>query len=307
VTAASEPDILAGVERWARERRSPGDGQHVSHIVAGEHEWRVFSTSGTTRDHVQVGLWRRGSDRPCLGEWQLPPALALAWALLVEKDAGPVDVGRCPACVARGGPMEWHRVVGTSMADAHYRITASVGPPWDVAAHRWYPSPDISHGVASRPCPVCNGTGREAIPAARLLLDAASGDATARDLLLVHADQLQARGDPLGELLGLALGPWTGEPTDDIVERRELHINASTSAMVEIEREGFRCDWSGDTGGDGWPYARTVLGHPHTAAALRWLEWLTWGREFEHARQVALHDAIAGSLARPIAPTLPRV
>jgi hypothetical protein len=28
-----------------------------------------------------------------------------------------------------------------------------------------------------------------------------------------------------------------------------------------------------------------MLGHHHTAAALRWLEWLTWAREFEADRK----------------------
>jgi hypothetical protein len=95
MTAASEPDILAGVERWARVR-------------------------GFNRGHAQGVLWHCGlhafgnftiyvPNSFSTPTWSVAPAIALAWALLVETDAGPVDVGRCPACVARGGPMEWEQ------------------------------------------------------------------------------------------------------------------------------------------------------------------------------------------------------
>jgi len=51
-------------------------------------------------------------------------------------------------------------------------------------------------------------------PVGVLLSDAADGDATARDALLVHADKLVADGNPLGELLNWALLLWMREPAD---------------------------------------------------------------------------------------------
>ncbi len=167
---------------------------------------------------------------------EVSPALALAWALLVETDAGPVDVGPCPdAPQCEGG-----------MADSGGET------PWG------YP--------ISIPCPACNGTGRETIPVARLLLDAASGDASARDRLLVHADQLQAEGDPRGELLALALGPWSAP---------------GPTLAAELEASPMPA-----------PCGRNFSG---TAAALRWLEWLTWAREFDAGYAAALSAGIVTS------------
>lgn len=265
MTAASDPDILAGVERWARVRRSAGDGQNVAHIVCDGHEWRVWTGTSIERMHVHVGLWRTGANRNCLGEWQVPPALALAWALLVESDAGPVDVGRCPDCDGRG--------------------------------RFWYDGEDC-HPPGMVECPVC-ASGRKTISAARLLLDAASGDAKAREALLVEADRLAFAGDPIGELLGWALILWTGKPTAPIV----LTFTAATQRdarrqfmahLADDKREGWvLCmlgpSWQGPANRppEEWTAAATSpeRGHPHTAESLRWLEWLTWAREFARARE----------------------
>ncbi len=259
--AASGPeDILRAVERWAR---------------------------------VRGVDFTEPADAPAM------PALALAWALLVETDAGRVDVGRCPACSRRGGPEEWALEVHELGPHPYEnmgrdaRVSLLVSHGWSVehvtvkAPLRSFEGRRICTIRMTRQCPACNVTGRETIPVARLLLDAASGDATALEHLPKHADRLQAEGDPRGELLAWALGPWSGEPVDfgpcdD--DRCEDGMTDSggvtqwdTAAMVRCPA----CKGS----------AR-MLGHPHTAAALRWLEWLTWAREdaapFEAARSAGV-------------------
>jgi hypothetical protein len=294
MTAASDPDILAGVERWARVRgwrrqtRRSGDG------------WN--NSSGQPWDVVPEGdrVWV-GGRRP-YSEHEVSPALALAWALLVETDADPVDVGRCPACVKRGGPTEWRHAFGPPDEAIAWRGYWEKEPtPWATALlfaddRAWQPR--RYHLVGSRPCPVCSGTGRETIPAARLLLDAVSGDATAHGHLAVHADRLQAKGDPRGELLALALGPWSGEPT-----RSEWFYASTeeTSALMVADGwtrgpakvPGVRLTHTGRRVA-AWPFSRPVL--PGTADALRWLEWLTWAREFERERE--FQDERARDIAR---------
>jgi hypothetical protein len=226
--AASEPGILAGLERWARLRG------FVMHSRTGyDRNWK----GGGWSIHVNP-LPPRGSllivpdgVNELMGI-EVSPALALAWALTVETDAASVDVGRCPDCDGRG--------------------------------RFWYDGEDC-HPPGMVECPVCN-SGRMVIAAARLLLDAVNGDARALEYLPKYADRLAFGGDPLGEALGLALGPWAGEPVD----------------FGDCQRcEGCgRVDWGGfdtpaqpDRSSSPCPGCRNgrLLGHPHTAAALAWL------------------------------------
>jgi hypothetical protein len=202
VTAASEPDILAGVERAAKALGI--DAHHGNDAPRG---WRIAKASSNGGVLVMHQGATHHDPAPF---WPVSPAIALAVCLLLASDAGPVDVGRCLDCKGRG---------------------------W-----LWWDGED-AHPPGRIECPVCE-RGRKMVPVARMLLDAVSGDPTALEHLPKHADRLQAEGDPRGELLALALGPWSGEPTDWVrhLERR---------------------DWG-------------EIGHPHTAAALRWLEWLTW-------------------------------
>jgi hypothetical protein len=276
VTAANPADILAGVERWARVRGWCRDQSRTGAYWPASQPWIVEVGQVVT-------IWQ-GATQGARPLFEVSPALALAWALLVETEAGPVDVGRCSAC---GG-------VGTVPGER---------PSWA-----------NPHGEPPEPCG-CYG-GREAIPAARLLLDAAprkfgtsalavygdrpvingieQGDAVARERLLVHADHLQATGDQRGELLALALGPWSGEPVDcgecpDCKGRGLVPGDPPSWANPYGEPpEDCGC-------GDG-----RVVGHPGTADALRWLEWLTWAREFAAEREAqapTLRDEVE-SLAR---------
>jgi hypothetical protein len=279
MTAASDPDILAGVERWARVRDLwMGDGG--CEIVT----WRV----GGSLAGCRIFEYSQRNSR------SVSPALALTWALLVETDAGPVDVGRCPAC--EGKRLEHEREVYSGENAQQLAIAQQAGfeRMGYTAARLWTGEDWVATG--SRLCSTCSGTGREAIPAARLLLDAAprkfgtsalavygdrpvingieQGDAVARERLLVHADHLQAIGDPRGELLALALGPWSGEPADC----GECQACAGMDLRLP-------------DGGGVWTCATCrqhpgrQFGQPGTAPALRWLEWLTWAREFAAERE----------------------
>jgi hypothetical protein len=99
-------------------------------------------------------------------------------------------------------------------------------------------------------CPACTGTGRERTPVAVLLLDAVES-VDAREYLAAHADQLLAAGNPLGELIAWAVRLWM----------KPLRVSDC----------------------DGVTPDSIDLSFAHTAEAVRWLEWLTWGNWFaEH-------------------------
>jgi hypothetical protein len=287
MTAAGDPDILAGVERWARVRDLwMGDGG--CEIVT----WRV----GGSLAGCRIFEYSQRNSR------SVSPALALTWALLVETDAGPVDVGRCRTCRGRECMWTWAQSIRTGL---HF-IAVDEAAGW--REHGWH-AEVVQCGeywrhirAKAKRCPACSGTGRETIPVTRLLLDAASGDAAARAALSVHADHLQATGDPRGELLALALGPWPGEPT-----RFEWFYASTeeTSALMVADGwtrgpakvPGVRLTHAGRRVA-AWPFSRPVL--PGTAPALRWLEWLTWAREFAAGREAqapTLRDEVE-SLAR---------
>lgn len=289
--ASTPADILRAVERWARVRG------FVMHSRTG---YNAYDNKGWGI-HVNP-LPPNGSlliVPPGVNELmgvEVSPALALAFALLVESGAASVDAGRCPSCVARGGPMEWAQREHSGEA-MRLKALGFVGDMerrgWEAALvkrprtkrPRW---PASMVGVASRPCPACTGTGRETLPAERLLLDAA--DPMQYGILLVHADQLQAAGNPLGTLLAWALGPWTGEPTAEAMcSECEGEGYRETGVEHGGMREGYDCP---DCEGRGH-----IPGHPHTAEALRWLEWLTWAREFAAGRQYS-DDTLAAELAR---------
>jgi hypothetical protein len=302
VTAASDPDILAGVERWARAR---GFWRARDTRMGSYDGWNICARD----DFVRVWYGKTELER------EVSPAVALAWALAVETDAAPVDVGWCPVCVKRGGPMEWarsgHRWPGSSFDHNMPSVWCSDGvrtpvPGREVTTCQFG---DVIWWHSVRPCPACNGSGRETIPVARLLLDAASEDTTARERLLVHADHLQAIGDPRGELLALALGPWSGEPT-----RFEWFYASTeeTSALMVADGwtrgpakvPGVRLTHVGRRVA-AWPFSRPVL--PGTADALRWLEWLTWAREFAAERETRQMAATwAAGIGMPPALLAPR-
>lgn len=296
MTAASSSDILRAVERWARAAHR-GDLTVFDDGVWVGHEWRKLS-----------------------------PAIALAWALLVESGAESVDVGRCPACVARSGTRrlattEW-RFIEHERGPHPYAAMAVREALRDFAAEgysvehdeRRAPLPEFEGRVLvsirlARPCPACNGTGRETIPAARILLDAAEPcracddtgtvpagndfaacpDCPARQALRAHADHIQAAAHPLGDLLAWALRLWTGEPTDCGPCPACLGFNPLRRAHGFAEPRCPECSGAG-----------RQLGHPHTAEAVRWLEWLTWARELAAERETQappLRDEVA-ALAR---------
>jgi hypothetical protein len=278
---ATEAEMLAAVEWWARARGF----------------WRGSSSRDDEKPGWHVGLGYRGSTYvwhgPAHGAEARPvyqkqsASVLLAWAILVEIEPPPVDVGPCPDCrstppqtkrarrmkpgqwVAIAEP--WDRAVGSNVG----RIAEkqSKGSSYTV---RWWTGPFASARVewlgvghtkarpdqlreatadeiteARKACPACSGSGRKIVSVPRLLLDSTT-DATDRAELLVYADRLQAAGDPRGDLLAWALGLWMQPLT--------------VAECAEVSPDDI--DHSRD----------------HTGDAVRWLEWLTWGREFERTR-----------------------
>jgi len=229
--AASEAEILLVLDRWARVRGFTLDADPVKHGLS----WGFLLRDG----EIMVWHW---ADDP-LVEHVRSSALALAWALLVESEPPPVDVGPCPKCKGHGAVYEGSALVSWCTG-AVYEASALVS---------WCTACGPGYGL---------GSGRKLTPASRLLLDATT-DAAAREALDVHAEvKLRDRGDPLGELLGWALGLWTGEPSDCgpclLCAQRDKQA-------THARRIGGTIEWSGACPAcDG---CGRQLGHPHTAAA----------------------------------------
>jgi hypothetical protein len=254
MSTATEVEIRAAVERWARVRGFVLYQDPVRHGLA----W------GYAADHVPV-IWQWGEPRSC--SWDPAPAIALAWAILVESEPPPVDVGPCPECKpwwSNGGSRR-----GYTTRESAQRFAADVrGGVYESRSRR-----DGRYSVVWNACPACSGTGRKLSPVPRLLLDATT-DATARAELLVYSDRLQNAGDPRGDLLMWALALWTGEPIDCgpcrlCVQREKQNDHArSIGGEMEWPTECPACSGSG-----------RQFGHLNTGEAVRWLEWLTWARE----------------------------
>jgi hypothetical protein len=299
IAAATEADILDGL---VRHTKASGLYRNADQSRLG---WHVSTFGdGLVRIWLQVEGQHVTRDR----SWTVTAALALAWILTVETDPEPVDVGRCPACVERGGSMEWRVIRWNPHADFP-------GMTWDWAIREIQFPHATPRLHCSRPCPACSGTGRETVPLARLLLDAAQpcspcGDTgmvgeppfktacqicTPRQRLRVHVEQLVGAGHPLGEVVGFALGPWAGEPTETIQRVVTGPTNRDVRDNIEAACDGL-LGWRLEVHpprsqgynicAPEWAAVATYgqPGHPGTAESLRWLEWLTWAREFEAER-----------------------
>lgn len=219
---ATDPEILAAVEAWARARGMMLWQDPVKHGIAWGVNQVASAPAGPTVWHFDKSYGGEGVRQ----YGSLSPLVALAWALAVEADER-VDVGRCPACVARSpkgarklATVEW------GMATAYGRSKPYIDHP------RWHTSDGWTRGWGgrrrkgqslwvqhySRPCPDCNGTGRGTRELASLVLDAAPvrheernlgtwwmapGDPTSIDALTVHAERLMlttlpdAPGEPV--------------------------------------------------------------------------------------------------------------
>jgi hypothetical protein len=268
MTTATEAEILAGVRRWAE-----STGRLARHGNLSPRGWRV--TAATSDGGVLIVLQSPDHREPA-PFWTVSPALALAWAILVESEPPPVDVGRmqCGSCDGKGEYTERSSATG---AEAE-RVRGLERDGWTVDQIGDYASATIV-----RNCKPCNGTGkseqRDTRHAAMLLLDDASGGARAHVHLPKYADRLQAAGDRIGELLMWALELWTGEPIDCgpcrlCAQREKQSGHARASVARWNGRQYPECDGSG-----------RQLGHPHTGEAVAWLDQLTL------ARQAAIDEA----------------
>jgi hypothetical protein len=237
--AATSAEMLAVVRRWARARgylHQPKLSDHNGRRIG----WHV--TTDPLIDGHLVQVWERfGSHALDTKSRLVTPAVALAWALLVESDAAPVYVGKCSAPNCDGIGWYWGYAIGDHETDNRYT------------------------------CDACSGTGDELTPVAVLMLDAATGDERARELLAMHPDKLLADGNPLGMLLTWVLNLWSRESVDmpcstcDTIGTLQLDFITVACPSCSTGRER----------GTG-----RMLGHPHTAEAVRWLEWLLWGNWF---------------------------
>jgi hypothetical protein len=171
-----------------------------------------------------------------LSDCEAPPPVALAWALLVELDAGTVDVGKCqdaPQCedgmVDSGGETPW-------------------GYP--ISIH----------------CPACNGTGRERVQIARAILDTQRDDV--RACLHTEADRLLAAGDPVGLALAWGLRWSDGEGTEDGTGEAIMLLHWLTVARGQAALADFRRAHDALWLDDGEDLPATVIISPEAAARL---------------------------------------
>jgi hypothetical protein len=319
--AASPAEILRAVGRWSLAR-----GFDLDNTGGGPPWW--------------VEVWGNNvsveTPPPAKGFWMVSPAIALAVALLIESRAESVDVGRCPTC-------KGVRRVATVGHDRHPdadQISRGVVGLWLGGDNLWSWTED---------CPACGATGRECVHVARLLLDAvprayaaderrvlfgdnppptvaiggcgnivstthAPGDAAALARLLVHADQLQADGDPLGELLSWALTLWTADPAEPV--KREFTGVSHAHVRARMLAAGIGDGWVVEVHGPSgqvparlaeleWVAVATSpeRGHPHTAEAVAQLT-AAWDRltvpcgRCEGAGTVTLHAQGFGARVR---------
>ncbi len=173
-TVATPDEIAAALERWARGREI-----WVHGLENPKRDWWV---ARSVRGQYIVG--RRGCDdaRP-------DPQTVLAWALTLEAELPPVDMGRCPACEARGLPgKKLATMIWELSTQYRWEPFGQIRPPvgWlesgsggqRLQGHRKVKLREWSGRkvwVSSRPCPACGGSGRELWDAARLVLAAEPG------------------------------------------------------------------------------------------------------------------------------------
>lgn len=275
-TTATASGMIAALERWA---------------IASER-WNSSSADWRLSPHGDgVHIFRDPKS------WSVTPEVAIAWALTVGDCLPPVDTGRCLACVNRSVPgrklatsewfADWDNSGSRLATERHYRESGKKGrgagwktllcqphdprpsegingtqQPWLRARRAGEPEPRWFYLIAWRPCPACNGTGRETRDAACLVLDAAareklggcgeevstthrSGDVVAGDHLRVLVDHLQARGERLGTTLACMLRLWaagdlreTRAAVEDLTRAWErLTIPCSCQALLPYQRE----------------------------------------------------------------------
>jgi hypothetical protein len=175
-TIATREEMHRALERWAFGRGCLNTASTLSFSPIG---WALL-TDGRLTVH------RKGRTAP----WYPDLPTALVWAIAVEANLPPVDVGRCPACVARSGrgklaTMVWASAFAELEADANSAsnslqtiVRPRVKSPDSAAfcsrwcramrAHGWIAHEDVAY----RPCPQCDGTGRDVRDVASMVLDA---------------------------------------------------------------------------------------------------------------------------------------
>jgi hypothetical protein len=199
MTIASHEQQRDAVEAWARAR-----GFWSYHNNPAPRGWRV-SVSDDTR--VALLLLQPPSIHEPAPYWTVPMPVALAWALLVELDAGSVDAGKCPACVKK---------------------------------FRLEPGADIWKSTV-RPCVACKDSRRGTIPIARALL---GDDAKVRACLHAEADRLLAANDPVGMALAWGLRWSEGDGNEDGTGEAVMLLHWLRVAREQAEQRDLMEQWA---------------------------------------------------------------
>lgn len=186
------------------------------------------------------------SVQPAGGACSSVDDLTAALLLLGHARGLRVDLGECPACVARSGKRDGRLVLARWEWMQHIWGEANEHWPGDIRGEGWsataFPFGRVGPAVIVRPCQACTidgkPTSRHTIPWAQALLDARpprvrpsardwgalghamaaadvvlDGPSLVRTNLAVLADKMQAAGDPLGVWLAVWLGgPCPGCP-----------------------------------------------------------------------------------------------
>lgn len=206
---ATDPEILAAVEAWARARG------YWEQPPIESRPWSVRWQFSAKDARLEIRRWHPGG----VDSWVVPPLVALAWALCVEA-GDVVDVGRCPACVKRGGCPDCNGT-GVDRREAA-RLVLDAAPR--TMERGWWRHAEMPGDIPR----LVDASGRIRIdPFVRLEVDGERrtafwtepGDQASIDALTVHAERLMLDGSDLGELLALYLTRWsTGEGREGTAE-----------------------------------------------------------------------------------------
>jgi hypothetical protein len=281
MTVATHEQQRDAVEAWARGRVWLA-GRMVDRWGLAE-SWEPEQIRVVLREHdgrVAVYIGKpRGADGPRADVWTVSMPVALAWALLVELGADSVDAGKCQACVKRGGPTEWRQAFGSFQETMDWEgYWAREAPPWTAKLHwasptdadTWKAKVTNYRLVAQRPCPACNGTGREVIPIARALL---GDDPKVRACLHTEADRLLAANDPVGMALAWGLRWSEGDGNEDGTGEAVMLLQWAKVAREQAEQRDLMEQWAALLAAREHPDLNTIVLSPDAYAQLTGDTW----------------------------------
>lgn len=284
MSVATEAEMLAEVKAWAEARgwlRRPDDAVKAKWHGRGPWCVEMFAFQADAHPELRgpfVQVWAEAQRNAPL--FRVSPAVALAWAILVESEPPPADVGPCRTCRGRRRWSWWEQGTGLraqwlSWAQLLDRdpegggsALALAGAPWSEGSLlRWDrtgQTEQYRNGVVvestiggwrstvTGTCPACHGSGRKFVPVPRRLLDATT-DPASRAEEYVRADWLLASGHPSGLALAWALRWSDGEGVLDGTGEAAMLVRWLAVARVPRcptcnTRRGVCCSCGGDLG-----------------------------------------------------------